>query len=126
MVAARRFAELGFQLIATEGTAAYLEEHGIAVEQVVAKLGDGQERVTAVDLITDGKVNLIVNTPRGSGPRADGRYIRATAQVHNVPCLTTVAAALAAANGMADWATHELRVTSLQEHHAAEQLGLDL
>ncbi|MBW8827356.1 MAG: carbamoyl-phosphate synthase large subunit [Acidobacteria bacterium] len=127
MLAARRFAELGFQLIATEGTAAHLEANGIAVEQVVAKVGEGDgDRPTAVDLITSGKVDLIVNTPRGSGPRADGRYIRATAQVHGVPCLTTVAAALAAANGMADWATHELHVRSLQEYHETEQLGLEL
>ncbi|MBW3573236.1 MAG: hypothetical protein KY450_00005, partial [Actinobacteria bacterium] len=63
----------------------------------------------------DGKVALVVNTPRGRGPRADGDYIRSAAAVHRVPCLTTVAAALAAANGMADWAEYPLAVRSLQE-----------
>ena len=83
-------------------------------------------RSTAVDLIADGKIDLVINTPRGSGPRADGAYIRAAAGVHRVPCITTVAAAVAAANGMADWASHDLSVRTLQEFHASDQLGLGL
>ncbi|HEY2331134.1 MAG TPA: carbamoyl-phosphate synthase large subunit, partial [Acidimicrobiales bacterium] len=136
VVAGRRFVELGFSLIATSGTAAYLEANGVPVAEVVDKLAeegstdlglaDGARRTTAVDLITARKVALVINTPRGSGPRADGGYIRAAAQAHSVPCLTTVAAALAAVSGIADWSSHELRVRSLQEYHAAEQLGLDL
>ena len=69
----------------------------------------------------------MVNTPRGSGPRADGKYIRTAAGVHRIPCLTTVAAALAAAEGMRDWGATTLRVRSLQEYldpSAGEQLGL--
>jgi carbamoyl-phosphate synthase large subunit len=127
--AARRFAELGFDLIATGGTAAHLEQRGIPVAQVVAKLADDGRAPggpTVVDLIAAGKVALVVNTPRGRGPRADGRYIREAALAHAVPCLTTVAAALAAAGGMSDWATHELGVRSLQEFHATEQLDLGL
>ncbi|MEO6120836.1 MAG: hypothetical protein ABIW46_06920, partial [Acidimicrobiales bacterium] len=73
-----------------------------------------------------GKVQLVVNTPRGRGPRADGASIRTAATVHNVPCLTTVAAARAAAAGIADWGLHGLSVRSLQEHLAADQLRLDL
>jgi carbamoyl-phosphate synthase large subunit len=127
LVAARRFAELGFSLIATEGTAAYLEQHGIAVDEVVGKLGvDSGGRSTAVDLIVAGKVQLVVNTPRGSGPRADGHYIRTAAAAQGIPCITTTAAAVAAANGMADWASHELRVRTLQEFHAVDQLDLGL
>jgi carbamoyl-phosphate synthase large subunit len=68
----------------------------------------------------------VINTPRGSGPRADGAYIRTAASVHHIPCITTVAAGVAAANGMADWAIHELHVRTLQEFHAADQLGLGL
>jgi carbamoyl-phosphate synthase large subunit len=60
----------------------------------------------------------VVNSPRGRGPRADGAYIRAAAGVAHVPCLTTAAAALAAATGMADWSTHDLKVRNLQEIHA--------
>ena len=126
VVAARRFAELGFTLIATAGTAVYLEEHGLVVDQVVAKLGEDGGGPTAVDLISSGKVQLVVNTPRGSGPRADGEYIRIAAAVHRIPCITTPAAAIAAGNGMADWAKHELKVRTLQEFHAVDQLGLGL
>ena len=58
-----------------------------------------------------------MNTPRGRGPRADGAHIRRAASAHGVPIVTTVAAARAAAAGIADWARHGLAVTSLQEHH---------
>jgi carbamoyl-phosphate synthase large subunit len=128
LIAAKRFAELGFTLIATEGTGAYLEEHGLSVETVVDKVGEEHQhgRPSAVDLIAAGKVDLVINTPRGSGPRADGRYIRNAAAVHRIPCITTVSAGVAAANGMADWAAHELKVRTLQEFHDAEQLGLGL
>ncbi len=116
--AARQFAALGFELAATSGTAAMLEAEGIAVATVVAKVGDSDPgEVDAVDLIAGGKVQLVVNTPRGRGPRADGLHIRATALAHMVPCLTTVAAAKAAAAGIADWISHSLSVRSLQEYH---------
>jgi len=126
LVAAARFAELGFSLAATPGTAAFLEEHGVPVETVVDKLSDGGEGPTAVDLIASGKVQLVVNTPRGRGPRADGAYIRRAASVHEVPCLTTVAAARAAAAGIADWGRHPLSVRSLQEFLEGDQLRLSL
>jgi carbamoyl-phosphate synthase large subunit len=72
---------------------------------------------TAVDLIRTGEVTMVVNSPRGRGPRADGGYIRSAAGVAGIPCLTTAAAGLAAAEGMADWAVHELEVRTLQEFH---------
>ena len=68
----------------------------------------------------------MVNTPRGHGPRADGAHIRRAASAHRVPCLTTVAAALAAAAGIAEWRTEEHRVRSLQEYHGDDQLRLPL
>src|SRR6516165_1370494 len=115
--AALRFVELGFSLVATSGTAAYLEERGVPVETIVAKVGDDAgpgniplspvDGVDATDLIKSGKVQLVVNTPRGRGPRADGGYIRRAANLHQVACLTTVAAARAAAAGIADWAEHD-------------------
>ena len=115
---ARQFEALGFELAATSGTAAMLEEQGIAVATVVAKMGDTSPgAVDAVDLIAGGKVQLVVNTPRGRGPRADGLHIRATALAHLVPCLTTVSAARAAAAGIGDWVRHPLSVQSLQEYH---------
>jgi carbamoyl-phosphate synthase large subunit len=116
--AAREFAALGFDLAATSGTAAMLDGEGIAVGTVVAKVGESHPgKVDAVELIAGGKVQLVVNTPRGRGPRADGLHIRATATAHLVPCLTTVAAARAAAAGIADWIAHPLSVRSLQEYH---------
>jgi carbamoyl-phosphate synthase large subunit len=134
--AALRFVELGFSLVATSGTAAYLEERGVPVETIVAKVGDDSrpggaptfpaEGVDATDLIRSGKVQLVVNTPRGRGPRADGAYIRRAANLHQVACLTTVAAARAAAAGIADWAEHALSVRSLQEYHNDDQQRLPL
>jgi carbamoyl-phosphate synthase large subunit len=116
--AARQFAALGFDLAATSGTAAMLEAEGVTVATVVAKVGESHPGVVdAVDLIAGGQVQLVVNTPRGRGPRADGLHIRATALAHMVPCLTTVAAARAAAAGIADWISHPLSVRSLQEYH---------
>ncbi|TMK89522.1 MAG: carbamoyl-phosphate synthase large subunit [Actinobacteria bacterium] len=124
-VAARRFVELGFSVVATPGTASYFEARGVPVESTIVKLGEAVG-TDAVELLSSGKVDLVVNTPRGRGPRADGAYIRTAANVHSVPCLTTVAAALAAAGGIADWTTHGLSVRSLQEFHEGDQLRLKL
>ncbi|MFN7149407.1 MAG: carbamoyl-phosphate synthase large subunit, partial [Microthrixaceae bacterium] len=122
--AAARFVELGFSVVATSGTAAHLEAHGVPVAQRVAKLSspsgesDGvTEGADAVALISEGKVDLVVNSPRGRGPRADGAYIRRAAASAQVPLLTTASAALAAANGIADWISTDLTVRSLQEYH---------
>jgi carbamoyl-phosphate synthase large subunit len=126
--AAERFVELGFSIAATAGTAAHLEAHGIEVATVVAKLGE-ETGTDAVELIARGKVDLVVNSPRGRGPRADGAHIRAAASANQVPLLTTASAGLAAAGGMADWSRHELQVRSLQEYHRGvrdDQLVLPL
>jgi carbamoyl-phosphate synthase large subunit len=123
--AARRFVDLGFSLAATAGTAEALEAAGIPVDSVVAKVGEAVG-VDAADLIASGKVDLVINTPRGRGPRADGAHIRQTATVHGVACVTTVAAALAAAAGIAEATTREPVVRALQEYHADGQLRLDV
>src|SRR5215204_333395 len=120
-VAATRFVELGFEIAATAGTADHLEAQGVAVAQRVGKLasdghGDTAGLPTALDLIGAGKVQLVVNSPRGRGARADGAYIRSAAGAARIPCLTTAAAALAAAESTSDRAQHPLRVRTLQEH----------
>ncbi|MHB8466315.1 MAG: carbamoyl-phosphate synthase large subunit, partial [Acidimicrobiales bacterium] len=122
---ARRFVDLGFAIAATAGTADHLRVHGISVATVVAKVGEavGED---AIGLIASGQVQLVVNTPRGRGPRADGAHIRRAANVHKVPCLTTIAAARAAAAGIADAGAHAPAVVSLQEYHRDEQLRLQL
>jgi carbamoyl-phosphate synthase large subunit len=119
---AQRFRELGFSIAATSGTAEHLTRNGIDVATVVAKIGepDGQD---AVDLIESGEVVLVVNSPRGRGPRADGAHIRAAAGKYNIPLLTTAAAGLAAVNGMADRAEHPLEVRPLQEYHQGVRRG---
>ncbi|HVA75967.1 MAG TPA: carbamoyl-phosphate synthase large subunit [Acidimicrobiales bacterium] len=125
---ARRFVQLGFSLAATAGTASYFEAEGVPVTTVVAKVTSDDpaatEGVDAVTLIRDGKVDLVVNTPRGRGPRADGAYIRRAANQHRVACLTTIAAARAAAAGIADRSASAPTVRSLQEYHESEQLPL--
>ncbi|OWY60255.1 carbamoyl phosphate synthase large subunit, partial [cyanobacterium TDX16] len=128
VAAARLLVDLGFSIAATAGTAAHLEEAGLPVEVVVAKLGE-PHGVDSVELIQSGSVALVVNSPRGRGPRADGAHIRRAAGVQGIPLLTTGAAGFAAALGMADWAHHPLRVRSLQEYHrgvTSDQLELPL
>ena len=114
--AARGFVDLGLDLVATSGTAAHLLADGLEVETVVAKLGE--EGTDAVELVSSGSVQLVVNSPRGRGPRADGEHIRAAAGAQGVPLLTTGNAALAAARGLADWRRYPLAVRTLQEYHA--------
>jgi carbamoyl-phosphate synthase large subunit len=113
--AACGFVELGLDLAATSGTAAHLRANGVPVSTVVAKLGE--EGTDAVELVRSGAVQLVVNSPRGRGPRADGEHIRAAAGAQGIPLLTTGNAALAAARGLADWRTHPLAVRTLQEYH---------
>jgi carbamoyl-phosphate synthase large subunit len=115
--AARRFVEAGFTIAATTGTADALEAEGIPVDTRVAKVGE-PVGTDAVELISSGKVDLVVNSPRGRGARADGAHIRGAAAVQGIPCLTTAAAGLAAANGILDRAAHPLQVRTLQEFHA--------
>jgi len=114
---ARAFAALGFSIAATLGTAGYLRSEGLTVDTLVAKVGEEGVASDAVDLIAQGKVQLVVNTPRGLGPRADGQHIRTAAVTYHVPCLTTLAAARAAAGGMADARAHPLVVRPLQDLH---------
>jgi carbamoyl-phosphate synthase large subunit len=128
--AAKRFADLGFSIVATSGTAAHLESAGVAVAKVVAKLTseeagdpDDDSGVDGVDLISAGGIDLMVNSPRGRGPRADGAHLRRAAAAHGVPLLTTAAAALAAANGVAEWNSTKLSVRSLQEFHRGVTAG---
>jgi len=106
----------------TEGTAAYLAAFGSPVDQVVAKVqeigDDAEEVVTAVDLIADGEISFVVNTPRGALGRSDGEQIRKAASLHGVSCVTTVNAALAAVEALSEREGEVLTVKTLQEYHA--------
>ena len=114
--AARILHELGYRLAATAGTAKCLRDGGVKVAVEVAKLGD-QEGRHAVDLIEAGEIQLVINSPRGRGPRADGAHIRSAAGRAGLPLMTTGAAALAAADGLRDLRGRSPTVRSLQEYH---------
>ena len=113
--AARGLVDLGLDVVATSGTAEHLVANGVPVTTVVAKLGE--DGVDAVELIRSGSVQMVVNSPRGRGPRSDGEHIRAAAGAKGIPLLTTANAALAAARGLADWRRFPLAVRTLQEYH---------
>jgi carbamoyl-phosphate synthase large subunit len=112
---ARRFADLGFSIRATEGTHAFLRENGIASE-VCHKVSEKRPHI--VDLITDGAVQLVVNTPRGKTSKLDDSHIRKAAIRQKVPYVTTIAAATAAAKGIASHGEKRPKVRSLQSYHA--------
>ena len=116
LVVARRLRSLGLGIAATRGTAQYLRRFGIEVDLEVGKLSEG-ETTNAVSLIESGQIAFVINTPQGRGGRTDGEQIRKAANTHRVSSVTTVEAALAAAQGMGEMAGHEISVRSLQEFH---------
>src|SRR5450432_2600229 len=112
---ARRFADMGFKLVATAGTADVLEAAGMTVEQVY-KVKEGRPNV--VDFIKGERIQLIVNTPTGLEPWFDEKAIRRAAVTARIPTITTLAAARAAAEGIAVLQRGEVRVQALQHLHA--------
>ena len=114
--AVQRFAQLGFEIVATEGTAKWLGDHGVKAA-VVAKIGEGRPDV--LDVIKNREVKLIVNTPSGRrDARADDCRIRQAAIKYKIPYLTTLAAAQAAVEGIAAAMGGSGEVRSLQSYHA--------
>jgi carbamoyl-phosphate synthase large subunit len=113
---ARRYVELGFHIVATEGTANVLEHAGLIVERVF-KVKEGRPNV--VDLIKGDRIQLIINTPRGQDTFFDEKAIRRAAVLARVPTITTVAAAQAAVEGIAAMQRRNITVYALQHLHAA-------
>ncbi len=107
--------ELGFQLLATPGTARCIEAAGIPVTSI-KKIAEGSPNL--IDYLKNGEVSLIVNTPSGKGARTDEGRIRAAAVQNGVPCITTMAAAMAALKAMHALRTEELNVEALQDRFA--------
>jgi len=97
---AAALAGLGFELVATGGTAKALAGAGLAVERV-SKVSEGGEGATIVDLIRRGRCDLVLNSPQGSGARTDGYLIREAALIARVPCITTLSGATAAVHAIA-------------------------
>ena len=111
---ARDLYRLGFQIMATHGTADWLNKLGIPTQRV-NKLSEGSPHV--VDLIAQDQVALVISTPLGRQSYTDGQAIRAAATMNRVPLLTTLSAAAAAVNGIRAMRDKELKVRSLQMHH---------
>ncbi|MBI1967363.1 MAG: carbamoyl-phosphate synthase large subunit [Gemmatimonadetes bacterium] len=110
----RRFHELGFRIVATEGTQKYLRARGIPAERV-QKVHEG--RPNATDLIVSGQVHLLINTPLGKFTQADDYAIRRSALMHRVPYTTTMSAASAACDAIIALRSRTGSVRSLQEWH---------
>ncbi|PWB80488.1 MAG: carbamoyl phosphate synthase large subunit, partial [Candidatus Methylomirabilota bacterium] len=118
---ARRLTEIGFQLVATAGTAAVLRSGGLGVEPA-AKVIDGV-RPHIVDRMKNGEIGLVINTPVGHHARLDSYSIRRTAVTMGIPYFTTMAAARAAVEAIQAMRQGKLRVKALQEYHT-EQLDV--
>ncbi|MBB3208994.1 carbamoyl-phosphate synthase large subunit [Rhodopirellula rubra] len=112
----RSLIDLGFELLATEGTALRLTEAGIAVTQV-KKIAEGHPNL--IDYLKNDDVQLILNTPSGKGARTDEGKIRAAGVQHGVPCITTLSAAEAAVRAMKAVRENDMEVESLQHRYAA-------
>jgi len=111
---ARQFAELGFELVATSGTAAVLEKAGLKVQRIF-KLAEG--RPNAIDLLKNREIQFVINTPSGATPRADEIRIRTTAVYTGTPIMTTLSGAKAAVLGIAALKQRGYSVKTLQEYH---------
>jgi len=112
---ARELAGLGFAIVATRGTAAYLRAHGVEASTVF-KVNEGRPNVA--DMVVNGSVQLIVNTPLGRASFFDDRTVRRRAMLHGVPCITTLTGAAAAVSGIRALRARELTVRALQDYHA--------
>ncbi|HVE77173.1 MAG TPA: carbamoyl-phosphate synthase large subunit [Actinomycetota bacterium] len=110
---AKRLSDLGFEILATEGTADVLERAGVAVRQV-RKHSSGSPSV--VDQIAAGEIDLVINTPFGRGARSDGYYIRTAAVAKGIPCITTLAGIQATVQGIESARRGGLEVKCLQEY----------
>ena len=111
---ARTFADLGFELVATNGTATVLEQAGLKVQRTLKVL---EGRPNVVDLLKNKEIQLVINTPSGAAPREDEVKIRSTAVMTGTPIMTTISGARAAAMGIAALQTQGYAVKTVQEYH---------
>ncbi|MCG8430405.1 MAG: carbamoyl phosphate synthase large subunit, partial [Candidatus Omnitrophica bacterium] len=111
---ADKLKKLPFKIYATSGTAKVLDKHKLKVT-VLPKIAEGRPNV--LDLMKDGKIQLVINTPSGRIPRQDEVKIRSQVISYNIPYTTTISGALATVNGLEAMLRKSLKVSSLQEHH---------
>jgi carbamoyl-phosphate synthase large subunit len=110
----KRLVDLGFEIVASEGTAKALKKNGIEAESI-RKVYEGRPNI--IDFMKDGTISLIINTPSGRMPREDEIKIRSTAIMQGVPCITTIAGAQASVNGIEVLLKKDLDVEPLQSYH---------
>ncbi len=112
---AKKLADLGFTLLATTGTSKVLANNGLEVKNVL-KIGEGRPNIA--DLIKNGEIDLIINTPSGKKSHSDQLSLRSLAVMYNVPYITTISGASAAVNGIEFLQKGEIEVKALQDYHA--------
>ncbi len=118
----KRLVDLGFDIVATAGTAAVLSRAGVEVE-VVGKVSEGEDGI--LHLIEEGRLQLVLNTPFGSGTRGDGYEIRQAAVTNGVPVITTLAGILAAVHGVEALQKGPLAVRTLQEYQREHRAAVE-
>ncbi|HLV10348.1 MAG TPA: carbamoyl phosphate synthase large subunit, partial [Halanaerobiales bacterium] len=111
---AKKLSKLGFALVATEGTAKYLQKRGLELEEVY-KIGEGRPDI--VDYIKNGKIQFIINSPQGRGPKTDEFIMRRQSLLYKIPITTTIQGARAGVQGIDDLLKHKLSVKSIQDYH---------
>jgi carbamoyl-phosphate synthase large subunit len=111
---AQHFSQLGFKILATEGTHIFLEQHGIKAEMIL-KLQEGRPNI--VDAIKNGDIHLVINTPSGKMSQFDDSYIRKEAIMNKIPYITTLTAAVSTARGIKAFREGKEEVCSLQQYH---------
>jgi carbamoyl-phosphate synthase large subunit len=112
---ARDLVELGFRIVATRGTAAFLRAHGVSAGTTF-KVNEGRPNIA--DQVVNGSIQLIINTPLGRASFFDDRTVRRAAMLHGVPCITTLTGAAAAVSGIRALRGENLTVKALQDYHA--------
>ncbi len=111
---AKSLVDLGFKILATEGTAEVFQRNGVPAQRIF-KISEG--RLNILDYIKNGEVQLIINTPSGKTPRQHEISIRTTAVAYGIPLITTASAASAVVNGIESLSKRQLEVKSIQEYH---------
>lgn len=113
-ILAKKISELKFKIIATKGTGEYLERIGIKCDKVL-KIREGRPNV--LDMLKNGEISLIINTPEGSEARSDGYYLRTAASLLNIPCITTMSGASAAIQGICELRLNpNINVKAIQDY----------
>ena len=114
MFIAKKLKDLGFNIFASSGTASVLEKNNISAK-VLPKINEGRPNI--LDLMKDGKIQMVINTPSGRIPRQDEVKIRSQVILYNIPYTTTIFGAQATVNGIERLMKKDLGVKSLQEYH---------